>query len=105
VQSLSLTADEDRFFAESFAAAAALKLDQFSADEYREMAAAKGYAAEELADYEGVPKTRTDFSKMLRAAEPAWCVTPQTRDIMDVLLTPSNPAGLRMSLLYRAYPS
>lgn len=40
----------------------------------------------------------------MRAAERLWCVTAQTRDIMDVLLAPGNPTDLRMSLLYRAYP-
>lgn len=97
--------DEERFFAESVRAAAALGLTAIPIADYVALAEAKHYDVQPLEGRDSFPATRAEFALVLRAAEPGWAVTPQTRTVLNTLLRP-QPAGAkgRQDLLLRAYP-
>ncbi|MEV6217465.1 oxygenase MpaB family protein [Nocardia sp. NPDC051833] len=98
-------ADEEQYFLESKAAAVALGLDDIDVDGYRAMARARGYNADALDAFDdSTPTSRAHFSAFLNAAGTSWSVTPQTREVMDVLMRPSGASGLRESVMYTLYP-
>ncbi|MEV6217456.1 oxygenase MpaB family protein [Nocardia sp. NPDC051833] len=97
--------DEERYFLESERAARALGLDQLSAEEYRALAAERGYDITAIENFEGAaPATHADYSAFLSTTEPAWTVTGQTRAVIDALMKPDGASSLREALLYSFYP-
>lgn len=98
--------DEDRFFAESVRASQALGLDKVSVAEYRRLAQERGNDGTDFDDWEDgkLPATRAEYVRFMRASEPSWCVTPDSRDILNTMLAPSIGSDLRAQLTNHLYP-